>query len=300
MVEDLTTVAWLSAAGRWLAYACTLWIGGTVLAERLLTRARVDFEPLRHGLVGRALAAAAALVVLRVALLWAQAWLLFALDEPVTLELVLLVATRTSWGTGWQCQLAAASVALIGYLLRRAGISAGGLVAAIGSVGATLSVPLTGHAVEQGWLNVTLAAQMLHVAGATAWIGTLAVLAGLALRTDTDVADDVVARAIHCFSPLALVAAATLLLTGTLTSWFYLGEVAALWTTLYGRTLTLKVLLFVATAAGGYVNWRRVRPQLGTAIGTQRLRRSVAIELTWAVMLLLVTAILVALPMPMG
>ncbi len=300
MIEDLTTVTWLAGAGRWLAYVCTLWIGGTALAELVLSRAQVDIEPLARRLLAPALTAAVALVVLRAALLWAQTWLLFALDEPVTLDLVQVVAMRTSWGTGWLCQMAAASLAVAGYGLRRAGITAGRVVAAAGGAGAVLSVPLTGHAVEQGWLSVPLASQMLHVAAATAWIGTLAVLAWLLLGGGMEGIDEAVARAIHRFSPLALVAAATLLLSGTLTSWFYLGELAALWSTVYGRTLALKLLLFAAIAAAGYVNWRRVRPGLGNAAGTQRLRRSAGLELSWALLLLLVTAILVALPMPMG
>ncbi len=300
MVDDLTTVIWLAAAGRWLAYACTLWIGGTVLAELLLVGANVDIGAMDRRLAGPAIAAAAGLVALRTGLLWAQAWLLFALDEPVTFELVRVVAMRTSWGTGWRCQVAAGIVALIGFALRRGGASAGRLVAAVGCAGAALSVPLTGHAVEQGWLSVPVGTQMLHVVGATAWIGTLAVLAALLLRPGAAVTHDEVARAIQRFSPLALTAAATLVLTGVTTSWFYVGEIKALWTTVYGQTLVLKALLFVAIGSIGYINWRRIRPQLGTSAGTDRLRRSVAVELTWATVLLLVTAVLVALPMPMG
>ncbi len=300
MVDDLTTVIWLAGAGRWLAYACTLWIGGTVLAELLLVGADVDRRPMGRRLAGPAIAAAAGLVALRASLLWAQAWLLFALDEPVTFELVRVVALRTSWGTGWQCQVAAGIVALIGFALRRAGAPAGRVVAAVGCAGAALSVPLTGHAVEQGWLNVPVGTQMLHVVGATAWIGTLAVLATVLLRPGATVTHHEVARAIHRFSPLALTAAATLLLTGVTTSWFYMGEINALWTTNYGRALALKALVFVTIGSIGYINWRRVRPQLGTSAGTDRLRRSVAVELTWATVLLLVTAVLVALPMPMG
>jgi putative copper export protein len=299
VVEDLTTVTWLAVGGRWFAYACTLWIGGTVIAELLLVRAAVDVGPLGRRLAGPALGVAATLVALRTGLLWAQAWLLFALDEPVTSDLVRLVATRTSWGAGWICQLVAAIVALIGFALRRAGVPIGRSVAALGCAGAVLSVPLTGHAVEQGWLSVPAGAQMLHVASATAWIGTLAVLAGLVLRLGTATAHDQVARAIHRFSPLALAASATLVLSGATTSWLYVGELSALWTTAYGRALALKILLFAATASVGYVNWRRVRPHLGAGAGTERLRRSVAIELTWATVLLLVTAALVARPMPM-
>ena len=299
MVEDLTTIVWLAALGRWLAYACTLWIGGTVLAELLLTAADVDTRPLGNRLAGRALAATAGLIVLRTGLLWAQAWLLFALDEPVTLELVQVVALRTAWGVGWRWQLGAAMVALVGFALRRAGVSSGRLIATLGCLGAALSVPLTGHAVEQGWLNVPVGSQMLHVICATAWIGTLAVLAELLLRRSTPTTDEQIAGAIRRFSPLALGAAATLFLTGVTTSWFYVGELSALWTTAYGRTLSLKIVLFAATAAVGCFNWRRVRPQLGVADGSDRLRRSAAFELAWAVGVLLVTALLVALPMPM-
>ena len=299
MVEDLTTITWVATLGRWLAYVCTLWIGGTVLAELLLERADIDIRLLAERLAGPAIVATAGLLMLRIGLLWTQAWLLFALDEPVTLELVQVVVMRTNWGAGWRWQLAAAVTALIGFLLHRAGVPVGRFVAALGCIGASLSVPLTGHAVEQGWLNVAIGSQMLHVICATAWIGTLAVLAGRLLRPGAPVTDDDVARAIHEFSPFALTAATTLLLTGLTTAWLYVDELRTLWTTAYGRTLSLKILLFVATASVGYINWRHVRPRLGTADGTAVLRRSAAFELTWATALLLVTALLVALPMPM-
>ena len=56
-------------------------------------------------------------------------------------------------------------------------------------------------------------------------------------------------------------------------------------------------MLTVAAAAGAY-NWKRVLPLLGTATATSRLRRSTSVELAAALIVLLITAVLVATPMP--
>ncbi|MBW3655662.1 MAG: CopD family protein, partial [Gemmatimonadetes bacterium] len=71
------------------------------------------------------------------------------------------------------------------------------------------------------------------------------------------------------------------------------------WGTGYGRALLLKVALLTAVAATGFYNWRRVLPRLGVDDeGTRRLQRSARVELAIAAAVLLVTAVLVALPTP--
>ena len=52
-------------------------------------------------------------------------------------------------------------------------------------------------------------------------------------------------------------------------------------------------------ALTGFHNWRFVRPQLGTEEGTAKLHRSARVEVAAAVIVLLVTAVLVASPTSM-
>jgi len=107
---------------------------------------------------------------------------------------------------------------------------------------------------------------------------------------------ETVASLVHAFSPAALAFAAIVALTGLLATWAHLGFTSALWTTSYGRTLLLKLAILAALAAAGAWNWKRVKPALGDEAGAARLRRSVRLELGFGVLVLLVTAILVATP----
>ena len=76
----------------------------------------------------------------------------------------------------------------------------------------------------------------------------------------------------------------------------------ATWESAYGRTLLLKLALLSAVFGTGAYNWLRVRPALGSEVAAGRLRRSAALELAVGVVVLAVTAVLVATatPSPVG
>ena len=90
-----------------------------------------------------------------------------------------------------------------------------------------------------------------------------------------------------------------LVLTGLFSAWLHLGSLDALWSSGYGRTLGLKLLLFVPLFATGAYNWLRVRPALASGDApARRIRLSGGVELAVAVAVILVTAVLVATPPP--
>jgi putative copper export protein len=64
---------------------------------------------------------------------------------------------------------------------------------------------------------------------------------------------------IRRFSPLALAAAVAVATSGVLVAWIYVGSWAAMWTTDYGRLLTMKLLGVMSIGACGWTNWREVR-----------------------------------------
>ncbi|MEO7085229.1 MAG: CopD family protein [Gemmatimonadaceae bacterium] len=103
---------------------------------------------------------------------------------------------------------------------------------------------------------------------------------------------------VNAFSPTALVSASIVAATGTVSAWLRLGSVSALWSSMYGRVLLLKLGVLVGVVATGAFNWLRVQPALGTDVATVRLRRSASIELAIGCAVLVVTAILVATPTP--
>jgi copper transport protein len=78
-----------------------------------------------------------------------------------------------------------------------------------------------------------------------------------------------------------------------------MSELSALWQSGYGRTLLVKLAMLSVVAGTGAYNWRRVKPTLGTAAGTMRMRTSARIELMVGALVLIATAVLVATPTPM-
>jgi copper transport protein len=101
------------------------------------------------------------------------------------------------------------------------------------------------------------------------------------------------------FSPVALTGAGVAAATGVVNSLFHLGAFPQLWETAYGRTLLLKLALLGVVAWLGFYNWRYVLPTLHHEPGAPaKLRRSARSELVAGVVVILVTAILVALPPP--
>ena len=97
---------------------------------------------------------------------------------------------------------------------------------------------------------------------------------------------------------MALASAAVLFMSGAAGAWLQLGSVAALFTSAYGRLLLMKLALLVGIAALGALNWRRFVPRLAAARGVSALRASTGAELTLAIIVLLVTAVLTATPPP--
>jgi copper transport protein len=245
--------------------------------------------------------------------LWHQAWSFYGGFEPITLELAGTIANQTSWGTGWKMQVGAALAAVVAFGMARRGRSFAWPFVAVCVVANLVARPLTGHAVEQGsFLSLPAILQMVHVSGAALWLGTLLALAAVGLRRSAELEAGerarVVAALVNGFSPLALAAATALFVAGAATSFLYLGSFEAAYGTVYGRVLLGKLAAFVAVLALGYHNWRRTRPRLDAALedpllavgARAHLVRSAGAELALAALVLLLTAILVALPMPMG
>ncbi|HSH46764.1 MAG TPA: CopD family protein, partial [Longimicrobiales bacterium] len=107
-----------------------------------------------------------------------------------------------------------------------------------------------------------------------------------------------VAALVNAFSPIALVFAGLVVLTGALSAWLHLGTPSALWTSGYGRVLLAKLGAVGLVAAAGAYNWRRARPRLGDVPAARRLTRSATLELAIGALVLVITAVLVATPPP--
>lgn len=267
-------------------------------AEARLLRPGIDRGAARVGM-----AAAALLLVAALARLSAQAASIFGSGAALDPGRLGQTLGLQPWGMGWVLQAAAALLALLAFGLALRGRRAGWPLAAGAAIVAAMTPAVSGHAVGAGglaWLAVP--ADTLHVVAAGGWLGSLLVLVvvGLpaALRLEPDRRGPAAAALVQGFSPTALAFTGILVATGLLSAWIHLGEVTALWTTDYGRTLLLKVGIFAAVAAVGAYNLLRVRPALGQVRGVTRLRRSGTVELVLALAVIVVTAVLVAVPPP--
>jgi putative copper export protein len=308
----------LLTASRLIWYAGILGVIGTSTFRLLVVRtARRPTGSLGRVTAVTGVLAAAILLAGTLARLYAQTYVLFGVEEPVTASLLIEVATSLPpWSTGWMWQATAAVVALVAFALTYAGSAVAWGIVHAGVLGVAATVPLTGHAVAQAdHYLLPLVLQAVHVLGVGCWIGGLCVLlmAGVpragrvaagrttpgSARPDSDTPGSATpARLVGAFSPLALVSVTSVVVTGLTTTWLYLGTPADLWRTTYGSALLLKIALFGCVAAAGFVNWRYVRPRLAEPDGAAALWRTGAVELLLAAAVLAVTAVLVGLPQP--
>ena len=282
-----------------------LWLAGLMGAVGAgVFHLRVVAEARRAGAAEISLGAASrrALAVLRAAAVW------LALMVPMRLTASDAMRSggpgawfATAPGAGWLLQ-AAATVLLLGATVtaRPAG-SRGWAPAAVGAALLCLAPALSGHALEAEALRpLAVLSDALHVFAAGAWLGGLAVLLlalGAIGRAGGDRYADG-ARLARAFSPLALAGAATVVATGVLRSLFHVGSAAELWRTVYGNTLTFKVAVAMVVLLAGLYNWRKALPRLGTRRAEDAFRRTATLELVVATVVLLLTAVLVALPLP--
>jgi len=217
---------------------------------------------------------------------------LIATTAREDIELAALVAGRPVV----QFQVAMLVAALVGFALAAGGRGFGWGLAGLGVLLLPLRAAIFGE--FAGSVNP------IHEYAAGYWIGTLFLLVALglspafrgALTAERHAA--VVARMVAGFSRLALVSFGVLGVFGALTAVGHLKRVESLWTTPYGNTYVVKMLLVAGVLALGAWNWRRQSPKLGAEAGTSSLRKSATTELALAGVVLLVTAVLVSLPAP--
>lgn len=285
-------------AVRWLGYAALLGlIGAVVFALFVAPRVpSIEADAVR-GAARVAVVASAVLVVAWVARLVAQSYALRGAGIGAIVQ-------GTTWGHAWIVGAAAALVALGASVLAQRGENrAGWVVAAIAALAAAVSLPLSGHAVATPRLSaLAVTADALHILGAGGWLGTLlvTVIAGIpvTLRGERGTRGREASALVNAFSPVALWCAAFLVATGVVAAWLHLGSLPALWQSRYGQILLIKLAAIVVLLVVAFINWRILRPALGTDAATKRIRGSAITEVALAVLVLAVTAVLVATPPP--
>jgi copper resistance protein D len=175
------------------------------------------------------------------------------------------------------------------------------LGAALGLIG---SIAWTGHAGSTaGELgNLHLAADVLHLVAAAAWIGGLVPLALLLkagrryhLLAWAAFELDVVER----FSLLGIVSVATLIVSGLINAWILVGSFGGLFATVYGWILMLKLIVFAIMAVLATVNRFRLTPQLALSPASEaqcyalrRLTRNTVTEIALGLLVFAIVGVL--------
>ena len=306
-------VAWL---GRWVMLAGITISVGAVSCRLLLGMVGQPLEPLPD----RARRAAslgmwASFAVLPAALVRLGTEVMDLADPGQTwsdwVHLAGTVLSHTHWGLVWVVHVAIAVVGSAAFARARTGSRRAWTAAGVCAVALAATPAFAGHAAAvEHHRAIVMTADVLHVLGAGAWIGTLCVLASVTLwseprspgrrRAPEEWGADI-AGLIRAFSPVALTSAAVMAVTGSVAAWTHLDRVASLWQSGYGRALLVKLALVALVLAAGAYNWQRGTPGL-TAPGGGGVRaftRSVSVEIALGMLVLVVTAVLVGMPMPM-
>lgn len=298
-----------------VAGAGTAWVG---LSERFARRARAI---ILGAVVLGVVATAAAIVLEGASAAGVSFW---AALDPDVIEFVSETRVVQAWSVRmvvWLV-LAALVVAIMRPrrmpVLRRAMLGAEGtaldagpsraqalvLFAAIAAL--AMTAPLAGHAASHSPRGLLAGSDTVHVLCMCAWLGGLMMLVlALPIAARALVPEDrtpLMAKVVGRFSRMAMIVVTLLLLTGIVNSVVLVGSFDAFIETAYGRLVLAKIALFGALMSLGAFNQRRMLPQLralaarGDPPGRAAtvLRRAVALEFGFALVVLGVTSVLVA------
>ncbi|HWI28231.1 MAG TPA: copper homeostasis membrane protein CopD [Stellaceae bacterium] len=195
-------------------------------------------------------------------------------------DIITTVLLHTRFGHDWLVRLALAAVLAMALVAAGRGDSLGRNARAVALVASAVflgAIAWSGHGgATPGWTgNLHLAADVLHLLAAGAWLGGLLPLAMLfALSLNEPSLLDAARRATRRFSLLGLVSVATLIATGIVNSVFLVGSIPGLLGTPYGRLLMLKIGCFFMLVALATVNREHLTPLLiDEAASTKTLRQ---------------------------
>jgi copper transport protein len=309
---------------RWLSFAAIIAVVGVAVFRMLIipaATARGDATRVAP-FVQRATQRAATLgLIAGAAALIAALLRLYAERAVIGTGIAVGTILQSSWGHAWLAQFAIAVVACIAFALARRSnggsrINAAWIVAALAAIALGATPALSGHAIaaaEYRGLSVTL--DVVHVLAAGGWLGGLFALTiigvpvALAGRAETEHKGaqpgdgiSLVARLVAAFSPIALVLAGTVIVSGGIAAWLRVGSLPLLFSSDYGTVLLVKLGFVVLVIAGGAFNWLRMRDALARP-GTEQsaldtFHRSAWAELMAAMLVIAATAVLVATQPP--
>jgi len=324
--------SWMQSLVRWFQYLAMLTLFGgfafylTVLAlvlHRVSTSAGISTDEATNFSERRTLLLSWISVVLifltSLIALVQQASAVFdkTLTEGLSLSLLIQVLTKTGYGGAWFLQIIVTAVftvllLLLSFQTKSRKPENGKTLWWIGLVvGLILLVApsWTGHAAAAKDFRFAVVTDWLHIVAGGFWVGGLFHFGLTALpalsRLDTDKRTSILGQLIRRFTQIATPSVVLLVLAGLYNTWVHIESFQAFWTTAYGRTLLIKLILVaIMLVLGGVNNFhfgkKAVRlTETGPAgsDGQRKLERgftrSVLVEAVIGGAVLLITAILV-------
>lgn len=215
-----------------------------------------------------------------------------------------MVISGTTTGTVWQVRIAALLLVLyfsvVGWRRPTFALVALSITAAV----ALATLAWTGHGAADegalGWFH--LGADIAHLLTAGIWIGALCALCLLIFRPAARMAREHVHlshRALEGFARVGTIVVGLLIISGLINSWILIGpsNLGALFTSLYGALLLVKLLLFGAMLLLAAANRFFLTPALAMALekgdgssAIRSLRRSLLVESGCAIAILTLVA----------
>ena len=301
----------LGLAARFVTYAGILTVVGAVAFRLLVLKrvgvgvsvsARASRRAARHGAIACALLILAALVKLVVQ----TAEMRFPTDSWFVVGRQMLL--DTSWGTVWMAQFACVVLLAMSFSLARKDALPRWRTIAVLAIAVAVSPAFASHAMSaRRFAEYTVAADALHVLGASVWIGTLfamtaSVLAGDANEPGSDVPPSemrsrYILLLLRAYSPVAQVSVFLVLASGVFSALAHVSSFAELFGTPYGEALYRKVIFVCVVMFSGWRNWKRLTPRLEVD-GAGRITRGMMAELAVSAVVIFLTAVLVVTPPP--
>nr|WP_315249488.1 CopD family protein [uncultured Duganella sp.] len=211
-----------------------------------------------------------------------------------------MMLTSTDYGHAGSITVAAMLALLLGRTFGSDG-RASDLGAALALTLFAVTRASMGHAGEDGFLSVALAAEAVHYAAIGLWTGAVIVSAWCAL-SETRIGTAAIGAYDHYLdrmSQAAMAAVIAIFVTGIYSAWHRVGTVDHLQHTFYGLTLLLKVaLVLVAIGLGGYNKFIGLPTASRSDQGLRKVRFALRIESVVLLAVVLAASILTSQPPP--
>jgi copper transport protein len=185
-----------------------------------------------------------------------------SVGESLQTNLLYQMISKTQYGTVLFSQIIGLLILLaVLYLLRRSGSDDLSLwwIGLLTSGTLLLTPGLTGHAAAASRdYKLAVPFDWLHMIAAGAWVGgllhmTLSLRSSLQSFTDHQRSYSL-NLIIEKFNTLAITSVTVVILTGIYNSWIHIGSISALWSTGYGRALSIKLFVVLVMLTLGGLN----------------------------------------------